>query len=136
MDERLARWRAALADVTDLDVRAPATAEAVAAYEARRGIELPEEYRRFVLEVADGILADGEPALYGVVDLQADLAGDGDVARPFPYGDADARAILAAIAAIPADGSILESAAASSSPTTMPTDDDDDDDPPVRQLAR
>ncbi|HVV83018.1 MAG TPA: SMI1/KNR4 family protein [Kofleriaceae bacterium] len=107
MDDLLDRWRAVLAEADDLEVRPPATEEAVAAFEARRGIELPADYRRFVLEVADGILADGEPALYGVVDLEADLAGDGDPAAPFPYGDADAAALLAAMAAVPAGRGVL-----------------------------
>lgn len=107
MDETLARWRDVLADVTDLEVRPPATEAAVAAFEARRGIELPLEYRRFVREVADGILADGEPALYGVVDLEAGLGHDGDVTQPFDYGDGDAAALLAALAALPRGGSVL-----------------------------
>ena len=107
MDERRARVRELLADADDLVVRAPATAAAVAAFEHRRRVTLPDEYRRFVLEVADGILADGEPTLYGVVDLEADLAGDGDAADAFGHGDDDAAAILAAIAAVPGGKGVL-----------------------------
>lgn len=107
LDDLLTRWRTALADADDVEVRPPASADAVAAFEAASGVALPDEYRRFVLEVADGIVADGEPALYGVCDLAASRPHDGDATRAFPYGDADAAAILAAMAAVPAGASVL-----------------------------
>jgi hypothetical protein len=95
-------WRAVLAEIGDdggIAARPPATEEAVAAFEAARGVTLPEEYRRFLREVADGILADGDPALLGLAELAADQGGDGAPAAPFTYGADEGAAIVAAIEA-------------------------------------
>ncbi|MBK7076295.1 MAG: SMI1/KNR4 family protein [Myxococcales bacterium] len=97
MDERLERLRAAIAAATSIEAGPPATSADVAAFEAAYGIVIPDEARRFLLEVADGLRLDGEPMLYGLADLRVAQPRSAVPARPFPYGDADADAIRAAI---------------------------------------
>ncbi|MEV0675011.1 SMI1/KNR4 family protein [Actinosynnema sp. NPDC050436] len=58
---------------------APLGWDAVRAFEAAHGVELPEPYRTFVAEVADGVPAG--PPEYGVVEL-ADLPRDWGAGRP------------------------------------------------------
>ncbi len=72
-----------------------------------------EEFRAFLLEVCDGIGIDGVPWLYAMEDILVDLAPpprrsgpSRDPSRPFLYGDDDARALRAAMAA--ATGSLME----------------------------
>jgi hypothetical protein len=67
---------------------APLGWDAVHAFEAAHGVELPEPYRTFVAEVADGAKA-GPPhyGLVGLADLPADWGDDGGdrvLSRPFP----------------------------------------------------
>ncbi|MBL9015638.1 MAG: SMI1/KNR4 family protein [Myxococcales bacterium] len=106
MDNRLARLRASLAAATELEVLPPTSEADVAGFEARYGITLPLEYRRFLLEVAEGISLGGEPQLYAL----RDFAGGVDLTRPFWYGAADADAILAAIAAAGPGGPLADRA--------------------------
>lgn len=68
--------------------RAPGIGEdAVAAFEAANGITLPEPYRAFVAETANGAVG---PPYYGLVPLGAPAGansyeiGPGSLARPFP----------------------------------------------------
>ncbi|SBT92586.1 SMI1 / KNR4 family (SUKH-1) [Streptomyces sp. DI166] len=62
--------------------------KAVRAFEAEHGIVLPEPYRTFVAETADG--SPSGPPAYGLlplVELPVDWAGDGrdrDLGTPFP----------------------------------------------------
>src|SRR4051794_9789343 len=98
MRERPARLRAALT-ATQLEGLPPAAPAAVAQFEALHRITLPDEYRAFVLEVAEGILLDGEPHLYALRDVGTATGDHVDPARPFGYTLAEADAILAAIAA-------------------------------------
>ena len=75
-----------LRDAFDGRGTAPLGWDAVRAFEATHGIELPEPYRTFVAEIADG--AQEGPPDYGLValaDLPADRESDDrDLARPFP----------------------------------------------------
>lgn len=99
--------------ITTAEVLEPqpvATAEQVAAFEARLGASLPEDYRAFLLSVGDGVWVDGEPCLYGIEAVLADL-GKGNAARAFPYDDADAAALRRAMAAITPGSTLMESAA-------------------------
>jgi len=108
VNDRLDQLRIALAAAPDLEVLPPASLAAVAAFEARRGIVLPEAYRRFVLEVADGLRLDGEAQLYSLTEVDT-ATGDADAARPFAYDAAETAAIEAAIAVAGAAGrSVLE----------------------------
>ncbi len=108
MNDRLARLRAALHASSHLEVHPPATPVTVGAFEARLGITLPASYRTFLLEIADGIEVDGEPWLYPLDEAAREIERDRtDPTRPFWYGDADADALRAAIAAVPSGGSLL-----------------------------
>jgi hypothetical protein len=113
MAPTLAQLREALATHDTIELRAPAREDHVAAFETQLGIRLPEEFRAFLLEVCDGIRIDGEPWLYAMEDILVDLAPPPrrpgpprDPSRPFLYGDDDARALRAAMAA--ATGSLME----------------------------
>lgn len=62
--------------------------DAVRAFEAAHGVELPEPYRSFVAETADGSF-QGPPeyGLVGLAELPADWGDNGetrDLRRPFP----------------------------------------------------
>ena len=96
----LARVRAALAASDAVTLRPPATEAALAGFEARHRVALPAAYRTFAAAVCDGLLVDGEPMLYSLAEIEADLvANHADPAAPFPY-DATATAVLrAALAA-------------------------------------
>ena len=109
-DERLARLRASLAAAPDIESLPPVSAQAVAAFEARRRITLPDEHRRFLLEVSGGILLDGEPWLYGLDDIDLATGDRVDSARPFPYSDAEASAIRAVLATAPPGGPLSDPA--------------------------
>ncbi|MGW6737532.1 SMI1/KNR4 family protein [Streptomyces sp. NPDC055013] len=66
--------------------------DSVAAFEAEHGIELPEPYRTFVAEIADGS-ASGPPeyGLLPLAKLPADWDGDQrdrDLSKPFPLTEA------------------------------------------------
>ncbi|MFE5919193.1 SMI1/KNR4 family protein [Streptomyces sp. NPDC056468] len=66
--------------------------EAVAAFEAEHGIVLPEPYRTFVAEIADGS-ASGPPeyGLLPLAKLPSDWDGDQrdrDLSKPFPLTEA------------------------------------------------
>jgi hypothetical protein len=84
--DELAAIRAALG--TDDDGASALGWEAVHAFEAEHGVVLPEPYRTFVAEVADGSYA-GPPdyGLVGLAELPRDRGGDRserDLSRPFP----------------------------------------------------
>ncbi|MEE1752141.1 SMI1/KNR4 family protein [Streptomyces sp. SP18CS02] len=87
----LAALRAAF-DGDDRGGASPAGWDAVRAYEAHHGIVLPEPYRTFVAEVADGCAAG--PPVHGLVPLAEPPSdrGDGgpvrDLGRPFPLTEA------------------------------------------------
>ncbi|MER7275594.1 SMI1/KNR4 family protein [Dactylosporangium sp. NPDC000244] len=100
--ERLVvRVRDALASCGELELRPPATEEAVAGFERRVGVRLPLPFRAFVLGVADGIWVDDEPWLYGLDDVALEVGnGLGDPGRAFSYGEAEASAMLLAIAGL------------------------------------
>ncbi|WP_433085746.1 SMI1/KNR4 family protein [Dactylosporangium sp. CA-052675] len=109
IDHAVSRVRAALRACEDLELRPPATEAAVAAFEQRIGVRLPASLRTFVLGVADGIWTDDEPWLYGLDDLALEVGnGHGDPARPFAYGDAEASAMLAALAELPDGAGVLD----------------------------
>ena len=109
---RIAAIRAALAASAELRVLPPATIDAVTAFEARLGIGLPPAYRRFVLEVCEGIEQYEEPQLYTLAQIEALCASDAiDPKRPFPYGDVDAAALRRALASLPANSSVFDNAA-------------------------
>ncbi|GAA3561913.1 SMI1/KNR4 family protein [Streptomyces osmaniensis] len=82
----LAVLRAAFA--TDDGAEAPLGWEAVEAFEAEHGIALPEPYRTFVAEIADG--SSSGPPEYGLLSLARlpDDWGDDqrarDLSKPFP----------------------------------------------------
>jgi hypothetical protein len=72
-----------------------ASKDAIAAAESQCGGPLPEMYRRFVEEIADGGIGPG----CGMFAL-SEAIGDapeltGELSRPFCYGNADAEGILA-----------------------------------------
>lgn len=90
LDARLASIRARLRNIT---ISAPLTDAEVQAFEALHRVVLPDEYRRFVLDVAAG--GRGPPA-HGLVRL-GEVPRDYDwsaeeqlarLARPFPLVDA------------------------------------------------
>ncbi|MBL8626176.1 MAG: SMI1/KNR4 family protein [Myxococcales bacterium] len=108
MDQRLARLRVAIAAAPSIAAGPPATPADVAAFEAAYGIVLPDEARRFFLEVADGLRLDGEPMLYGLADMRLAQPRSAAPARPFPYADPDAEAIRVAIAAAGAGGPLAD----------------------------
>jgi len=89
--------RAALANTPGVEPGAPAPADHVAAFEARFAITLPAAFRGFVLEVADGLVYEGDPWLFSLDQIGHDLADDALAARPFPYDDAEAEAIRVAV---------------------------------------
>ncbi|MFB9183850.1 SMI1/KNR4 family protein [Dactylosporangium sucinum] len=108
-EHAVSRVRSALRACEDLELRPPATEAAVAEFEHRIGVRLPASFRTFMVEVADGIRTDDEPWLYGLEDLAIEVAsGRGDPARPFWYGDAEASAMLAAIAELPDGEGVLD----------------------------
>lgn len=64
---------------------APMSEEEVSAFEAEKGIRLPEDYRRFITTVA----ASGSQPFYGLARLGAGKkysAERTDPTKPFPYG--------------------------------------------------
>jgi hypothetical protein len=108
MDSRLETLRDALHADDSLEVSPPASEAALAAFEALHRIALPAAYRRFVGEVADGIGADGEPALYSLEQVSRELAAQSiDPTQSFPYSNADTAALNPAIAAASRDTGIL-----------------------------
>lgn len=108
MDQRLERLRAAIAAAPSIEAGPPATPAAVAAFEAAYGIAIPDEARRFWLEVADGLCLDGEPMLYGLADVRVAQPRAATPGRPFPYDDGDADAIRAAITAAGPGGPLAD----------------------------
>ena len=108
---RIAAIRAALDASPSLVVLPPAGIEAVHAFEARLGIALPPAYRRFVIEVCEGIEQDDEPQLYTLAQIEALCASDRvDPRAPFPYSDADANALRASLASAPTGRSAFDNA--------------------------
>lgn len=100
--------RDVLSRQTSIVLRPVATEAQVTAFEAHFSIVLPPAYRAFLLEVGDGIDMDGEPWLYVLEDIaQSAIADRVDPGKPFWYGNGDAAAIRAAIAAVPPNGSVL-----------------------------
>jgi len=87
--------------------RAPASCERASAFEARFGIALPPTYRRFVREVADGLVYEGASWLFSLDEIARDLSDRALPARPFPYRSADGDAIRAAVTAARAAGSVF-----------------------------
>lgn len=110
MEQRLDRVRAAIAAAPSIEAGAPAALADVEAFETSYGVVLPDELRRFLLEVADGLAVDGEPTLYGLADLRLAQPSAAAPARPFPYDDAAADAIRAAIAAAGPAGPLADRA--------------------------
>jgi hypothetical protein len=100
----------AIAGRGDIELAAPASSESVAALEARIGVELPEDYRTFLVEVADGMQVDDEPRLYGLKAVLEDLR-DGDPSRPFPYDDAATAKLRDVMATVPPGSTWIESRA-------------------------
>jgi hypothetical protein len=71
-----------------------ASVAALSALEARCGVRLPEDYRRFVTEIANGGLGPG-CGMFSVEKAFDDAPEwTGDVSAPFLYGDDDARRVL------------------------------------------
>jgi len=93
----LAPLRDALVACDAITLAPPASPEAIAAFEARLKVTLPEGYRSFLLEVGDGIHVDGEPWLYSIEATLQDL-GRGDASLRFWYSEEDAAKLRAALA--------------------------------------
>jgi hypothetical protein len=81
------------------DFEAPLSERAVASFEKRHGITLPEEYRRFVTEVSAG----GRPTRLGPPHLITPTIAarlvkrdGGRLAAPFPLTNADAKRVMRA----------------------------------------
>lgn len=110
MMTRLRALRAALTRSEGIDLMPPASVGAVATFERRLGISLPDEYRAFVLEVGDGIQCDGEFVLHSLDAVLEDL-GRRDPRRPFWYDEAQANALRDAMAGVEDGSSVLESRA-------------------------
>nr|BFE63496.1 hypothetical protein GCM10020063_080220 [Dactylosporangium thailandense] len=109
IERGVSRVRDALVGCEELELRPPATEEAVAGFERRAGVRLPLPFRAFVLGVADGIWVDDEPWLYGLDDVALEVeSGQGDPSRPFAYGEAEAAAMLSAIAELPDGSGVLD----------------------------
>jgi hypothetical protein len=70
-----------------------ASAIDVAQMEASWRIELPEGYRRFVTEVADGGVGPG-CGMFGIHEARDAPEWTGDVSVPFVYGNEDAERVL------------------------------------------
>jgi cell wall assembly regulator SMI1 len=108
MNARLRALRAALAASEGIELLSPASVAEVAAFEARLGVSLPDEYRAFLLEAGNGIQCDGELVLYSLEAVLQDL-GRRDPRRPFWYDDAQTNALRDAMAAVEEGSTLMES---------------------------
>ncbi len=91
--------RARLAAANGLTLRPPLPEATVADFERRHGVTLPDDYRRFLTEVADGIDCDGGP-VFALAAGEATLTGA--PGGSFPYSSAYAADLMARLAALPA----------------------------------
>ncbi|HTJ81956.1 MAG TPA: SMI1/KNR4 family protein [Polyangiaceae bacterium] len=78
-------------DAAGLERRPRLTEVRARTFEQKHHVKLPTGYRRFLLEVGDGVACEGF-AFCGLEEAESQLGGA--LADPFPYGNAYAKHIL------------------------------------------